>query len=289
MTPDFFLCCPILGCKLFQLWLCILWDQTWASKPAALGARGGMLEVPNQPRYARQASSQTWRGSARPISRNTDIPAALTKPDRPLVLNLPIPVPSASPGLSSRDLPVPEPVQPQLWDCPPKVLRSTRPCLMLSKEPWRSVHRRAPLPFLPSISCSPEQLQKVWGQCSGTGTTGAFTQGLERRFPVSQELEPPALQRDCFCSSPDWSPWLFSLKRSKAGRVKRGGKARAGMKRLPVLQSIPGGLPGSANLFPSAFCLSLPTVENTRAAKLRGSAQPRWETLLERQMVISII
>lgn len=40
------------------------------------------------------------------------------------------------------------------------------------------------------------------------------------------------------------------------------------MKRLPATQSISSGILGGIKVFPSAFCLSLLTAENMKAAKL---------------------
>lgn len=156
--------------------------QTWASKSAALDAPAGMLEVPSpipitSPHMPDRPAARPGRGAACSLSGNMDISAALTKSNRRLMLNFPFPVPSASPSLSSRDISVPEPVQPQLFACPSKVLKSIRPCFTPFKESWRSV------PQEEALSHASFHFMQPWeaGEAARFGVS-ALEQGLQVLF-----------------------------------------------------------------------------------------------------------
>lgn len=112
--------------------------------------------------------------------------------------------------------------------------------------------------------------QQLTADSAANFGVSALEQGQQALFSggcLPKQLEPHSLQRDHSCYSPNLSHWLFLL-RSEPGRVKEGGKARNRMERLPAAQGISTGILGGINVFPSAFCLSLLTVENTKAAKL---------------------
>lgn len=84
-------------------------------------------------------------------------------------------------------------------------------------------------------------------------------------------------------------PLAFLVKRREPGRVKGGGKAMAGMKRLPCDAEDPWRPPWECEHLHFSFPSLIADSGKYKSCQARGSVQPRWETLLERQMVISII